>query len=298
LACDIWFGPGGLRGAFGAGLALQLEEFRNQGRISLRETRVFGSSVGCLNAVYLATGHAHCGMAIYEHDIHDLIHAENLLPSVRWRVANQFRRLSGRPDRCTLVPNVLNVDHVFRVMERRTPDVVEEIRRAATEVMAEVLEKSTGAVKHISLRHAEDPLATIHGSLNYFPLYCASTNGQLLDPAIRGYGFDQLLDSAGGRKLVVILNEDPRRRCARELLADVGFAALSANAHVSLLFLLRLNRKVRALRRLESQAESALLLCPDGSERTAGSRPLQHLYQQGRQQAIQLVKFVENPERS
>jgi hypothetical protein len=163
--------------------------------------------------------------------------------------------------------------------------------------MAEVLDRSTGVLRHVSLRHVEDPLSTIHASLNYFPLYCCLTDSELLDPAIRGYGFEALLHGDGGRKVAVILNQDPRRRRGGELLTDIGFAVLSAHARVSLYFLLRSMRKIRAIRRLESRGDSTLLISPSDPTGKRRAVPVEQLYQQGRQSAAELLRFVEDSSR-
>ena len=49
---DIWFGPGGLSGVFGAGVAYGLQQSFSQSEIDVAKVRLFGSSVGCLNAVF------------------------------------------------------------------------------------------------------------------------------------------------------------------------------------------------------------------------------------------------------
>ena len=78
---DIWFGPGAEKGVFGAGVALGLQESMARGQIDSSQFRLYGSSIGCLNAVFLATGNASCGLRIFQEETQKLVTASNLVPA-------------------------------------------------------------------------------------------------------------------------------------------------------------------------------------------------------------------------
>ena len=198
MGTDIWFGPGGLKGVFGAGVALGLQDADRRGDFDLggNSLRLFGSSVGCLNAVYLATGNAACGLPIYREEIAGLVRPRNLLPSLAVRMANCLAAGVGRP-RWAAPPSVLDIDHVFDVMRRRTPAVVQQIRAARLPVFAEAVDAGSSEFCHVDLRVSPAPLDSIGHALNCFP-FSLSGDDRMFDSSIKGYGFLELLRQDAG----------------------------------------------------------------------------------------------------
>ncbi len=78
---DIWFGPGAKKGVFGAGVALGLQQSMARREIDPSQFRLYGSSIGCLNAVFLATGNTDCGLSIFQEETQKLVTASNLVPA-------------------------------------------------------------------------------------------------------------------------------------------------------------------------------------------------------------------------
>jgi hypothetical protein len=282
---DIWFGPGGLRGVFGAGVACGLQAAIERGECDPSRLRLFGSSVGCLNAVFLATGNAGCGLDIYREDVAPLIRPSNLLPSAAARLGNWMSRPLGR--RIFPVPSVLNVDHVFQVMQRRAPDITEQLGQSPMPVFAESLDRDTGEFRHVHLQGVQDPLSVIRGALNCFP-FTWLDNSPSLDSGIRGYGFDRLLDAAGPRKAVVVLNEPATPRF-RNHLYGVLAATLAANPRVSQLYLRRQTRCCRAIH-VARHSDQALLLVPS---RPIVAKPngFLEMHEEGRIAAREIIRF-------
>ena len=118
-----------------------------------------------------------------------------MLPSVAARMANRVARATGHSRPLCRVPNVLDVDHVFAVMGRRTPNIAAELRASPTPVFAECVDGRSGDFQHEHLQRSPEPLAAIRRSLNCFPFACLA-NSDAFDSGVRGYGFAQLLDPA------------------------------------------------------------------------------------------------------
>jgi hypothetical protein len=291
---DIWFGPGGLRGVFGAGVALGLQEAERHGEIDLSDPalRLFGSSVGCLNAVYLATGNAEHGLPIYRHEIAGMIKPANLLPSLAARLANRVAAQVGRRDRAA-PPSVLNVDHVFDVMRRRTPGIVEQIRAARLPVFAETLDLGRNEFCHVDLRQSPAPLRSIRHALNCFP-FSLSGDDRMLDSSMKGYGFSELLEQGTGRRLVVVLNNPPQLRM-RDRWGEVAAALLSARRSVASLYLRRPLTRRAALRAAITRSGRALLIFPRRPLCLKNRADFERVHADGLSLARQIVQFVQEP---
>jgi predicted acylesterase/phospholipase RssA len=290
LETDIWFGPGGLHGIFGAGVARGLQEAFRGGEISASEVRLFGSSVGCLTAAYLATDHADYGTAIFRDDIDGLITPSNLLPSLRLRLANQIRGVVSRSPRAWQVPSVLDIDHALAVMMRRTPAIVQELARAKMPVFAEIVHARSRDFQHIDLRSAQDSLSAIRSSLNCFP-FAWSRQTQLLDSGIAGYGFCAI-QRRPASKLVVVLNTSDESP-VQEWMAGAACAALSANLQVARLYLGRQGCRKASLRAARHDGGRTLVISPPGPIRLKERRDFQRAHRRGQEAARQIVDFIQ-----
>lgn len=258
--CNIWFGPGGLRGVFGAGVAQGLQNCLQRGQLATDQFALYGSSIGCLNAAFLATGHTHRGLEILQHETARLIRRENMWPALAARVRNRLARRATAQSRA--VPAIVDIDHVLAVMRRLTPEISDQLKQSALAVHAEVLECRTGAYQHLDLRQADEPLEVIRCALNCFPFYCGPTRGGLLDSAIRGPGFTRLLDDRRQKRLVVILNARPQASFLRHWAADLAAALLAASPRISAYYAGKQWRLRSAVRRAQRQAGQVLLICP------------------------------------
>ncbi|MCO6453707.1 MAG: patatin-like phospholipase family protein [Pirellulaceae bacterium] len=287
--CNIWFGPGGLRGVFGAGVAQGLQDCLQQGQLATDQFTLYGSSIGCLNAAFLATGHTHRGLEIFQHETARLIRRENLWPTLAARIRN---RLAGREtNQARAVPAIVDIDHVLAVMRRLTPEISNQLKQSALAVHAEVLERRTGAYQHLDLRQADEPLEVIRCALNCFPFYCGPTRGGLLDSAIRGPGFTRLLDDRREERLVVILNTRPQASFLRHWAADLAAAALAASPRISAYYACKQWRLRSAVRRARRQAGQVLLVCPPPPRPRA---TLGQLHADGIAAADSIREFIHN----
>jgi hypothetical protein len=291
---DIWFGPGGLKGVFGAGVALGLHEAARRGEIDPggHALRLFGSSVGCLNAVYLATGNAEHGLPIYQHEIAGMINPGNLLPSLAARLANRLAAGVGRSQR-TMPPSVLNVDHVFDVMRRLTPAIVEQIRAARLPVFAETLDLGSNAFRHVDLRRSPAPLHSIRHALNCFP-FSLSGDDRMFDSSIKGYGFPELLKQVSGRRLVVVLNNPPQLRI-RDRWGEIAAALLAARRNVAQLYLRRPLTRRAAIHAAMAGASRVLLVCPRRPLWLKDRSDFERVHADGRSLARGIVQFIQKP---
>jgi hypothetical protein len=285
---DIWFGPGALRGVFGAGVAYGLQESFDHGMVDAARLRLFGSSVGCLTAVYLATGNAGCGLDIFNTDTRPLIRKRNFVPALAARLINRFGRIAGRSTPIVPVPSVLNVAHVLTVMARRTPQLRDQLRTAPMPVFAEAV-SSTGTIRHTELRSAEEPLAAISGALNAYPFtYMAEIPA--LDSAIQGYGFVELLRS-GKRPLAVILNERAERRFT-ETLADAACAALCGDRTIARLYWHRQRNQRGAIQVARHQPQQVLLITPPRAFALRQATDFEQAHRAGKEAAYRVVEFI------
>jgi hypothetical protein len=259
-APQIWFGPGGLKGVFGAGVALGLQQAWLRNEIDLTRVRLYGSSVGCLNVAFLATGNAEQGLPIFREETRELIVRSRLVTALGARVINRLTRAAKARRSAVVVPSVLDVDHVFRVIKRRTPRLVEQLRASPVAVFAESVYRS-GAVRHKELRTARKPLQEIGNSLNLYP-FTGSRSKRLLDSAIRGYGFDHLLH--GASPTVLVLNEHVQPGIA-EAAADAACAALCGDTRIARLYLRRGRVRSRLIELVQQRPQRVLLVTPPPS---------------------------------
>jgi hypothetical protein len=285
---DIWFGPGALNGVFGAGVAYGLQESFARQEIDVSKVRLFGSSVGCLTAVYLATGNAACGLDVFKEDTRELIAKRNLVPAIGARIFNRFVMASRRHKPIAHVPNVLNVAHVFSVVARRTPNIRDQLRRAPMPVFAESVYR-TGKIRHAELRVASKPLEEIGSALNAYPFTNLSAP-HLLDSAIQGYGFVDLLTTSG-RALVVVLNRRPAHRVA-EPLADVACAALCGDLAIARLYLRRRRNRYSAIRMAEQRSRDVLLVTPQTTTSLRRPVDVEQAYGAGKEATRRIVTFI------
>lgn len=291
--CDIWFGPGGLKGVFGAGVAEELHYAIQRGEMDATKLRLFGSSVGCLTAAYLATGNAENGISLFQEDTDGLIKLSNLLPSLGARIANQIVRAVGNPKRDLPVPSVLNIDHALDVMMRRTPNILRELADAAMPTFAEYVDIRTGEFRHIDLQSAQHPLKVIRSSLSCFPL-AWSPQAENLDSGIAGYGFVNLV-RCGHRKLVIVLNSDLSPARIRESCAGIACAVLSARAPVSRLYLHRRRNRHLAVQSTKRCGDRVLVIAPEQCGRLNEASDFQRAHDEGRDAARKVIDFAQAP---
>lgn len=290
--CDIWFGPGGLKGVFGAGVAAELQFAIQRGDIDPSKLRLFGSSVGCLTATYLATGNAENGIRVFLEDVQGLITPANLLPSLGARFANRVMRTAGGTQHAFRVPSVLNVDHALDVMMRRTPNVLSELRDAAMPAFAEYVHVRTGDFRHIDLQSSPQPLQVIRDSLSCFP-FAWSRETDVLDAGIAGYGFLNLI-RRGLRKLAVVLNSDPSPRM-RDPLYGFASAVLAASGPISRLYLSRERNQRLAVQAAEQCTSRVVVIAPAGPTCLQNDSDFQRCYDEGRNAARRVIAFVHVP---
>ena len=257
-SADIWFGPGAQKGVFGAGVAHGLHESIASGDLEASKLRLYGSSIGCLTAVFLATGNATCGLAIFREEANKLVSTVNLLPAVGARFVNRVAAAAGRTQAVVAVPSVLNLDHVFEVMAQRTPQIVDQLRCSPTPVFAETVDRR-GGFRFVELRTAEDPLGEIRYSLNYFP-FTGEAGSAMMDSVVKGYGFIELVHG-GRRPLVIVLNRKPTTRSS-VAVRDLACAAICGDARVARLFLRRQSNQRSACNSALQAGRRALVVSP------------------------------------
>lgn len=285
---DIWFGPGAVHGVFGAGVALGLQEAIDGGGMDVSAVQLFGSSVGCLNALFLATGNAACGLDIFTEDTRELIMKRHLIPSVGARVLNRLAGSVRRGGALVPVPGVLNVAHVFKVLACRTPDIQDQIRHSPMPVFAETVHPS-GQIKHVDLRMAPDPLAEVRSSLNAYPFTNLGTI-ESLDSAIVGYGFAELLRTSQ-RPLVIVLNTPPGQN-ATETLSDIACAALCGHRAIARMYLHRQRDRSAALKMARQRSGDTLLVTPPVRIGRRRTMDLQRVHHAGHKAAEEILQFV------
>lgn len=287
-SADIWFGPGGTRGVFGAGVAFGLQQCIEKREIGASSLRLYGSSVGCLTAAYLATGNTACGLSIFREDAASVVAATNLLPLFATTAVNRLGRLLGCSSPLIPIPQVLKVETVVAHMLRRTPGILAQLRRASVPVFAEYVDRRSGEFCHVDLRTADDPLYYIRGALNLVPF---TTNGNidLLDSNIKGYGFSQLLRQNSDRRIVAVLNQVPNRRL-RNWICSRLWAVMSGDSRIARLYAHRDAAFFEAARSTEV-LDRALLVTPDPSRK---AKSVEQSYEEGVAAARRVVDFVQS----
>ncbi len=287
---DIWFGPGGLTGVFGAGVADGLHQARVAGNFDLSRVRLFGSSVGCLTATYLATNNTDHGIEIYLQDLQGLIRAGNLLPSLGARLANFLATTLWDVERPLTVPDVLHIEHAMQIMLRRTPQIVDELNETPIPVFVERVSTQTGEIGHVEVRKAHEPLSVIRDALCCFP-FAYRHQADYLDSGISGYGFERLL-TAGERPLIIVLNAPPSAAW-RSSLEAIGSAALAICPRVSRLYLARRRNRRVALQSASRANDRVLLVTPAAPVRVKAEHDFRQAFAEGQQAAQRIVRFMD-----
>lgn len=289
LGMDIWFGPGGIKGVFGAGVAGRLQDALRDGAMDPSRVRLYGSSVGCLTAAYLATGNAADGLSIFQRDTRDLIILSNLLPSLGTRLVNRLGHVARRTTPVFRVPGVLNVGHVLRVIEHRTPQFLRQLRCAPMPVFAETYHLVSSQFRHTDLRAAADPLGEIRKSLNCFP-FAGSPEVDFVDSDIKGYGFAELLHD-GLRSVVIVLNEPLTPRLA-DTISGIGCATLSADRAVASLYLNRRRNRFRAIAQARQRPRDVMLIAPQRRFKLRQFQDFESAYAAGQEAAERIIGWA------
>ena len=285
---DIWFGPGALKGVFGAGVALGLERLFARGDLDATRARLYGASVGCLTATYLATSNASCGLAIFQEETAALIRRSNVVMATGARVVRRLAAAVHGTQPSLRAPSVLNTEHVFDVMMRRTPDIREELRRATIPVFAEAVRR-TGEFEHTDLRAADDPFSAIRNSLNCFPFSDGSTT-DLLDSVVFGYGFVELLPPEA-RSLIVVLNDPPSSRLS-DTFVSATCAAICVDVEIARLYLRRSRNRQLALANAREYPDTVMLVYPAKPLRLQSPTDFERAYLSGERVASSILSFL------
>ena len=291
---DIWFGPGAAKGVFGAGVAHALQESIHRRELDASQIRLYGSSVGCLTAVFLATGNAACGLEIFQQETDKVVSTSNLVPALGARLVNRLASAAGGRASLVAVPSVLNLEHVFAVMARRTPNIVDQLRCSPTPIFAESVDRQ-GNFLHTELRSSKKPLQEIRHSLNYVP-FAGASDSDLMDSVINGYGFIELVRSSQ-RPLVVVLNVRPTTR-SRFTIGDLACAVLSADASIAQLYLRRRGNRRSACESAFQARPRVLIVSPPQIVNLARPSDFDAAHRLGQQAADRILNFVNgiNPE--
>lgn len=289
---DIWFGPGAVKGVFGAGVALGLERLFARGNLEATRVRLYGASVGCLTATYLATSNASCGLAIFKKDTAGLICGSNVFLATCARVVGRLAAALRGTQPSLRAPSVLNTEHVFNVMMRRTPDILEELRKASIPVFAETVRR-TGKFEHTDLRSADDPLSAIRNSLNCFPFSDGSTT-DVLDSVVSGYGFVELLPPKA-RSLIVVLNDPPPSRLL-DTFVSATCAAICVDADIARLYLRRSRNRQLALANAREYPDDVLLVHPARPLKLHDPADLERAYLAGERATSSILNFLHQPD--
>ncbi len=287
-AIDVWFGPGAQKGVFGAGVALGLQESIDTGEVDASQFRLYGSSIGCLTAAFLASGNAGQGLQIFQEETRQLAVLSNLMPALAVRGVNGLIRVSRLTDAALRVPNVLNLDHVFGVMEKRTPDIVDQLRRSPMQAFAETVDRH-GRFRYAELRSADKPLDEIRSALNFVP-FTHLPETEWMDSAINGFGFADLLLSRA-RPLVVVLNTRPTTG-SRTTLVDLTCAALSVDRQIGQLYLRRRKQRYAACQEMLNGDPNVLLTTPPRIVKLNSPSAYEDVHKMGREAAGQIVEFL------
>jgi hypothetical protein len=287
-SADIWFGPGALKGVFGAGVAHGLHESIVSRDLDASKLRLYGSSIGCLTAVFLATGNATSGLGIFREEADKLVSPVNLLPAVGARFVNRVAVAAGRTQSVVAVPSVLNLEHVFNVMAQRTPRIVDQLRSSPIPVFAETVDRR-GVFRFVELKTAEDPLGEIRHSLNYFP-FTGETDLTVMDSVVKGYGFIELIHR-GRRPLVIVLNRKPTTRSS-VTVRDLACAAICGDTRVARLFLRRQSNQHSACQSAFQAGRRTLVVSPPRPIRLSAASDYEIAHELGRKAARQVIDFL------
>jgi hypothetical protein len=223
---------------------------------------------------------------VFREDAPEVVIAKNLLPSVAAHTVNRAMHALGRRSALVPVPQVLQVDRVIELILRRIPDIESRLRDSPMPIFAECVDRRTGDFCHIDLRTATDPLQVMRSALNLVPL-ATKDAGDLLDPIVKGYGFSRLLNGAGARRLLVVLNRVAARRRLEPLYSRL-WAALSEDPRIAGLYGQRVRECVSALQ-LAASDDRVLLVTPQ-AEPTG--RNIRHVYEDGVAAAARAVAFL------
>ena len=285
---DIWFGPGAKKGVFGAGVALGLQESMARGEIDSSQFRLYGSSIGCLNAVFLATGNTGCGLSIFQEETQKLVTASNLVPATGARIINRLTHVSRLTASSVRVPSVLNLEHIFDVMASRTPDIVNQLRESPIPIFAESVDRD-GRFQYAELRSSAEPLQEIRHALNFVP-FTGQQDADRLDSVIKGYGFSELLRGGQG-PLIVVLNAKPTSRRA-STLSDLVCAALSGDRRIARLYLRSRGHRRAACRDACEADRDVFLISPPQKAKLTDPSGFQAVHQSGQLAAQRIVRFL------
>jgi hypothetical protein len=288
---DVWFGPGAEKGVFGAGVAHGLQDSIESGELDASQIRSYGSSIGCLTATFLATGNAGCGLQVFQEETRKLAVLSNLVPALTARAANRLARGTRLTKTKSFfpVPNVLNLDHIFEVMDRKTPNIATQLRDSSMQVFAETVDRN-GKFRFTELRSAADPMQEIRHALHLFP-FSHSPDSQWMDSGISGYGFIELL-RLGERPLVVVLNAKPTTRPGYTL-ADLVCAALTADINIAQLYLRRRSNRHTACQHALQTNHNLLLIYPQQIIKLKDASGYKASHTMGKQAARQIVAFLQ-----
>ena len=288
IAVDVWFGPGAEKGVFGAGVAAGLQEAIASGDLNGSQIRLYGSSIGCLTAAFLATGNANCGLQIFQEETQQLVSMRNLLPAIACRTFNRIGRAARRGESLVRVPAVLDLEHVFAVMARRTPQIAQQLACSPIPVFAETVDL-LGRIRHVELSSADDPIEQIRCAVNYFP-FTGPADLDQMDSVIKGYGFVDLLD-ASDRPLVIVLNAKPTAGSAIPL-SDYLCAALSGDWRVAKLYLGRRSNRHSACQMAHQAAGRVLLISPPRIVKLTDTAGFKAAHGLGKESAKRIIDFL------
>jgi hypothetical protein len=293
-AIDVWFGPGAEKGVFGAGVAHGLQESIESGELDASQIRSYGSSIGCLTAAFLASGNAGCGLQIFQEETRQLAVLSNLAPALAARIVNRLVSVTRLTKSKSLlpVPNVLNLDHVYEVMDRKTPNIATQLRDSSMQVFAETVDRN-GKFRFTELRSAADPMQEIRHALHLFP-FSHLPDSPWMDSGISGYGFIDLLRTED-RPLVVVLNAKPTTRPGYTL-ADLACAALSADFNIAQLYLRRRSNRHTACQHALQIDHNLLLIYPQQIIKLKDPSGYEASHTMGKQAARQIVTFLQGIE--
>ena len=281
----IWFGPGGIRGAFAAGVARGLDLAIQRNQFDPSGMSVYGSSVGCLTACYLATSNTENGLDIFRDDARRLLKIGRfprlLFSSFGGRLGLGRNHTNANSEQHC----VLDTRLATEIMLKRTPNVFQQIKECRFSIFAECVHKESGQFQHVDLRGCDDPLTWIRRSMNMVPFTSMKENSYV-DSNVKGYGFVELLDLPSPQPLVLVMNS--HRFSWKDALYSRVSALTCADQSVASYYRGRRQRCREALER--SGLSNQVLVVA----RPAGNRRVEADFQAGMDAAAKVTDFVES----
>lgn len=278
----LYVGGGAMAGVFGAGIVTKLQEENVYEKLS----HVYGASAGAFDiACFLSKQTEKCSTIYWEDLIEGFIDVAKL-PKAAINISLGRKKF----------PNIVNIDHLIRVIQTTKKLDLEEIRNSPIEARIKVYNLESKKVEYLDLK--EDTFQRLRESSSVVPYFYINGQQNIDGDVLYPIGYDFLRKTHPNQKIVFVLNHPikiDRLDKLRYSLEGKLVSRMFGDSSLEEMFRRKVDVIKLEIEKIKSDKNSLLVIPPDSSPTsnlTTNPEKLKSTWKMGYDASKNIIKFL------